>query len=112
MAITVYGAGAIGGTTGAALARAGHDVLLVDSAAAHVEAINAPGLTIERRDGGTTTRVPAVTPDRLGRDLALVLLAVKSHHTAEVLRDLAPRLAPPGTLVSPQNGVSAEQNEV
>ena len=109
MAITVYGAGAIGGTTGAALARAGHDVLLVDSAAAHVEAINAEGITIERRHGVTTTRVPAVTPDRLGRDLALVLLAVKSHHTAEVLRDLAPRLAPGGVVVSLQNGLSEEQ---
>ena len=109
MAITVYGAGAIGGTTGAALARAGHDVLLVDSAAPHVEAINAHGITIERRDGVTTTRVPAVTPAGLGRDLALVLLAVKSHHTADVLRDLAPRLAPDGTIVSLQNGLSEEQ---
>ena len=109
MAITVYGAGAIGGTTGAALARTGHDVLLVDSAVAHVEAINAQGITIERRDGVTTTRVPAVTPDRLGCDLALVLLAVKSHHTADVLRDLAPRLAPGGVIVSLQNGLSEEQ---
>jgi len=109
MAITVYGAGAIGGTTGAALARAGHDVLLVDSAAPHVEAINAHGITIERKDGAVTTRVPAVTPDGLGRDLALVLLAVKSHHTADVLRDLAPRLAPDGTIVSLQNGLSEEQ---
>src|SRR6266446_1852100 len=109
MAITVYGAGAIGGTTGAALARAGHDVLLVDSAAPHVEAINAHGITIERKDGAITTRVPAVTPDELGHDLALVLLAVKSHHTADVLRDLAPRLAPDGTIVSLQNGLSEEQ---
>ena len=109
MAITVYGAGAIGGTTGAALARAGHDVLLVDRAAPHVEAINAHGITIKRRDGVTTTRVPAVTPAGLGRDLALVLLAVKSHHTADVLRDLAPRLAPDGTIVSLQNGLSEEQ---
>jgi 2-dehydropantoate 2-reductase len=109
MAITVYGAGAIGGTTGAALARAGHAVLLVDSAAPHVEAINAHGITIERKDGAVTTRVPAVTPDGLGRDLALVLLAVKSHHTADVLRDLAPRLAPDGTIVSLQNGLSEEQ---
>ena len=31
--VTVYGAGAIGGVTGAALAKAGHDVLLVDQAA-------------------------------------------------------------------------------
>src|SRR6266853_1270216 len=109
MAITVYGAGAIGGTTGAALARAGHDVLLVDRAAPHVEAINAHGITIERKDGAITTRVPAVTPAGLGRDLALVLLAVKSHHTADVLRDLAPRLAPDGTIVSLQNGLSEDQ---
>jgi len=109
MTITVYGAGAIGGTTGAALARAGPDVLLVDSAVAHVEAINATGITIERGDGAVTARVPAVTPDRLGRDLGLVLLAVKSHHTAEALRDLAPRLAPGGTIVSLQNGLSEEQ---
>jgi ketopantoate reductase len=53
MPITVYGAGAIGGITGAALARAGHDVLLVDSAAAHVDAINTSGLTVER-DGAAT----------------------------------------------------------
>src|SRR4029453_18543994 len=77
-----YGAGAIGGTTGAALARAGHDVLLVDSYLPHVEAINAHGLTIERDGQATTTRVRAVAPADLGRDLPLVLLAVKSHHTA------------------------------
>jgi 2-dehydropantoate 2-reductase len=109
MAITVYGAGAIGGTTGAALARAGHDVLLVDSYAAHVDAINAEGITVERRDGVTTTRVPAVTPAGLGGDLALVLLAVKSHHTTAALGELGPRLAPGGTIVSLQNGLSEEQ---
>ena len=32
MTVTVVGAGAIGGVTGAALARAGHDTLLVDQA--------------------------------------------------------------------------------
>jgi 2-dehydropantoate 2-reductase len=108
MKVTVYGAGAIGGTTGAALARAGHDVLLVDSHAPHVEAINARGLTIERDGQSTTTRVPAVLPAELGRDLPLILLAVKSHHTAEVLREVAPRLAASGTIVSLQNGLSEE----
>jgi ketopantoate reductase len=39
MTITIFGAGAIGGTTGAAPAQAGHDVLLVDNHAPHVEAI-------------------------------------------------------------------------
>jgi 2-dehydropantoate 2-reductase len=108
MKVTVYGAGAIGGTTGAALARAGHDVLLVDSYLPHVEAINAHGLTIERDGQATTTRVRAVAPADLGRDLPLVLLAVKSHHTAEALEQITPRLAPAGIIVSLQNGLSEE----
>jgi 2-dehydropantoate 2-reductase len=109
MGITVYGAGAIGGITGAALAGAGHDVLLVDSFLPHVEAINANGLTVERDGAATTTRVPAVTPAGLGRDLELVMLAVKSHHTADALRDLAPRIAASGVVVSLQNGLGEEQ---
>jgi 2-dehydropantoate 2-reductase len=106
--ITVYGAGAIGGITGAALARAGHDVLLVDRFGEHVDAINRDGITVESKGVDTTTKVRAVTPDRLGRDLSLVLLAVKSHHTADALAVLSPRLAAPGTIVSLQNGLSEE----
>ena len=49
----ICGAGAIGGFTGATLARAGHDVLLVDAAEPHVAAINASGLTIEAPGTGT-----------------------------------------------------------
>jgi len=109
MEVTVYGAGAIGGTTGAALARAGHDVRLVDSHAPHVEAINAHGLTIEREGTATTTRIRAVLPADLGKDLPLILLAVKSHHTAEALAEIVPRLAAAGTVVSLQNGLSEEQ---
>lgn len=40
MTITIYGAGAIGGLTGACLARAGEDVRLVDKVAEHVDAMN------------------------------------------------------------------------
>ena len=108
MTITIFGAGAIGGTTGAALARAGHDVLLVDSNAPHVEAINGAGLTVEREGRASTTRVRAARPEELGHDLELVMLAVKSHHTAEALTVLAPRLAAGGTVVSLQNGLSEE----
>ena len=109
MTITIVGAGAIGGTTGAALAEAGHDVLLVDSNAAHVEAINAQGLTVEREGKATTTRVRAAHARDLGQGLELVMLAVKSHHTAEALMTLVPRLAAGGTVVSLQNGLSEEQ---
>ena len=44
--ILVWGAGAIGGTVGAHLARAGLDVLFVDRAADHVARINEAGLRI------------------------------------------------------------------
>ena len=46
MRITIVGAGAIGGTTGAYLAKAGEDVLLVDVVKEHVDAINERGLKI------------------------------------------------------------------
>lgn len=109
MTITIFGAGAIGGTTGAALAQAGHDVLLVDNNAPHVEAINAQGLTVEREGKATTTRVRAVLSRDLGHGLDLVMLAVKSHHTGDALGVLVPRLAAGSTVVSLQNGLSEEQ---
>ena len=108
MTITVFGAGAIGGITGAALARAGHDVLLVDKAEDHVAAVNAGGLTIERRDGAYTVPVRAITPDKLGPGLDLVLLAVKSQDTPAALQVLVPRLAESGAIVSMQNGLNEE----
>ena len=47
MEYVVVGAGAIGGTIGARLARDGHGVLLCDADAEHVAAMNARGLAIE-----------------------------------------------------------------
>ena len=108
MRITVYGAGAIGGVTGAALARAGHDVLLVDRAEDHVSAMNAHGLTIESRDGAFTVPVRAIMPAALTHDLELVLLAVKSQDTPGALEVLTPRLAGDGAIVSLQNGLNEE----
>ena len=108
MPITIYGAGAIGGITGARLAQAGHDVQLVDKADDHVAAMNARGLTIDSREGSVTIPVRAITPSALGRDLDLVLLAVKSQDTPAALEILAPRLAADGTIVSLQNGLNEE----
>jgi 2-dehydropantoate 2-reductase len=108
MTITVYGAGAIGGITGARLAHARHDVLLVDKAEDHVAAINAHGLTIESQTGVVNIAVRAITPDALGAGLQLVLLAVKSQDTPAALDVLKTRLAPDGTIVSLQNGLNEE----
>jgi 2-dehydropantoate 2-reductase len=106
MTVTIVGAGAIGGVTGASLARAGHDVLLVDQAADHVAAMNESGLAIVTPGGVWTAPVRAVTPDGLPATLDLVLLAVKAQHTGAALDRIAPRLHARGTVVSLQNGLN------
>jgi 2-dehydropantoate 2-reductase len=104
--VLIWGAGAIGGTIGAFLARAGHSVTLVDSDAAHVAAINAGGLHITGPVDEFTAMVPAVTPDQVAGLHGLILLAVKAHHTEGATRMLAPHLAPGGIVVSCQNGLN------
>jgi 2-dehydropantoate 2-reductase len=106
--LVVIGAGAIGGTLGAHVARAGHDVLLCDVDAEHVAAINSRGLSIEGPVEEFTVAVPAVTPDGLPDRIERAIVAVKSHHTpaaAELLRD---RLAPDGYVLTVQNGLTAD----
>jgi len=108
MRVTVVGGGAIGGVTAAALARAGHDLLVVDVAAEHVAAVNREGLTVETPRGSWNARMRAVTPAALAGPLDLVLLAVKSQHTSEALDTVAPYLVAGGTVVSLQNGLNEE----
>src|SRR5207247_7432299 len=96
MHFTVIGAGAIGGTIGAHLARAGHDVLFVDTVAEHVDAIQRSGLTIEGAES-FQVRVPAATVAGLadalrGRPPTAGLHARKAMHTREALEAVAPRL--------------------
>ena len=62
MRLLVWGAGAIGGTLGAHLVRAGHDVTFVDRAEDHVAAINKHGLRIEGPLAQFVARAPAFTP--------------------------------------------------
>jgi 2-dehydropantoate 2-reductase len=108
MRITIVGAGAIGGTVGAFLAREGEDVLLVDVVKEHVDAINARGLSITGRVE-FTTMARAVTPDKLTGSLDWVFLAVKAQHTGAALQAIAHRLGPQGFVVSLQNGFNEEQ---
>jgi 2-dehydropantoate 2-reductase len=103
--ITVVGAGAIGGTVGAYLARSGTAVQMVDKDAAHVTAIAAQGLTIQGFDETFTVGVGAITPEKLSGPLDVVLLAVKAQHTADAITAIAPALTPDSTVVSLQNGL-------
>ncbi len=106
--LTIIGAGAIGGTIGAHMIRAGHDVLLCDTDEAHVEAINRDGLHIEGPVENFTVRARAVTPDGLPAKLRHVAIAVKSHHTAAAAEPLRNRLSEDGFVVSFQNGFTSE----
>ncbi|HEX9369960.1 MAG TPA: ketopantoate reductase family protein [Roseiflexaceae bacterium] len=109
MRYTVFGAGAIGGTVGAYLARAGLDVLFVDQDADHVRAMRERGLTIRGFDDTFTVPVQATDPDALPERLETVLLAVKAPATEAAVRSFAARLAPDGVVVSLQNGLNELQ---
>ena len=85
-AILVWGAGAIGGSIGAALARAGHDVLFVDRAADHVAAINRSGLEITGPIDRYTVRARARTPEQVEGTFETVLLCVKAQDTEAAAR--------------------------
>jgi 2-dehydropantoate 2-reductase len=102
----IWGAGAIGGTLGAYLARAGGDVTLVDTAVEHVDAITRGGLRVNGPIDEFTVRVPAFTPQNLSGTWDEIILATKAHHTATASRALLPHLAAGGYVVSAQNGLN------
>src|SRR5262245_16432013 len=102
----VWGAGAIGGTLGAFLARAGHDITLVDTATDHVDAINANGLRITGPIAEFTVRLTAHPPNRLTGSWDTIILATKAHHTAAATRALLPHLTGSGCVISAQNGLN------
>jgi len=106
MRCLVWGAGAIGGTLGAFLARAGHDVTLVDTVSEHVAAINGAGLRLSGPIATFTTRLPAFTPGTLEGAWDTIILATKAQHTAAAVRALLPHLSPTGCVISAQNGLN------
>ena len=104
--ILIWGAGAIGGTVGAYLARAGHDLLFVDSAADHVAAMNAAGLAIEGPIETFSVAARAALPAQVAGRHRRILLCVKAHHTEAAAKALEPHLAEDGVVVSLQNGLN------
>jgi 2-dehydropantoate 2-reductase len=104
--ILIWGAGAIGGTIGAYLKRAGHDIVFVDVVPEHVAAINASGLHIEGPVETFTVKAPAFTPDRLSGRFERILLCVKAQHTEGAAKALLPHLTEDGMVVSAQNGLN------
>jgi 2-dehydropantoate 2-reductase len=104
--LLIWGAGAIGGSVGAWLRRAGHDVAFVDVVTEHVAAIRGDGLRITGPVEEFSVRAPAFTPDELEGVWQRVFLAVKAQHTEGAMRALTPHLAQDGYVLSLQNGLN------
>jgi 2-dehydropantoate 2-reductase len=108
--LVIYGAGAVGGVIGARLHAAGHDVVLI-ARGPHLEAIRARGLRLVTAGGTSVHAVPAVAhPRELElREDDVVVLAMKTQHTAAALADLQASSALDLPIVCAQNGVENER---
>lgn len=103
--ILVWGAGAVGGTVGAYLARAGHGITFVDVDTDHVEAIRTGGLRISGPVDTFGVRATAFTPEQVAGTWSRIFLAVKAQHTRDAAAALRPHLAADGYVLSLQNGL-------
>ncbi len=104
MKICIYGAGAIGGYLGAALAEAGCDVSLV-ARGPHMQAIKRDGLRLVK--GGQESVHRLLCTDRPA-DLSpqdYVIVALKAHQVPLAAGSIAALLGPQGSVVTAVNGV-------
>lgn len=104
--VVVWGAGAMGGSIGAWLVRAGHRVVLVDTDEAHRRAIHEGGLRIRGPVDDFAVDAECLAPENVAGPLGTVLLCVKAHHTRDAVARIAPLLAADGFVVSVQNGLN------
>src|SRR5690349_24134892 len=104
--IVVVGAGAIGGYTGALMARGGEDVTLIDAWPDHVEYIRAHGMQLSgvTPEEKQSIQVPALhisDVQRLTREkpVDIAVICVKSYDTEWATHLIRPYLAPDGFAV-------------
>ena len=100
------GAGAIGSYLGAFLARAGHDVTLVDPWAEQVETIRRHGISVTGPHEPFAARPAAVHLNeaaRLPRDHDIAFVAMKAYDTAWAAQLALRHLGPDGYVVAAQN---------
>ena len=110
MKIAVFGAGAVGTFFGGLLVRGEQDVCFV-ARGPQLDALRSGGIRIESLLLGQID-VPDVhvveRASEIGR-ADLVLVCVKSHHTAAIGEDVAAMLAGGGMAVTLQNGVESDE---
>lgn len=108
MRILIVGAGALGGTVGAYLTRAGEDVVLLDVNTARARHLNESGLLITRvGEDEVCYRVTVVTSIDSLAPFELVLIAVKTYQTEQAVADALPATGRATWFLSLQNGVGS-----
>jgi 2-dehydropantoate 2-reductase len=105
MRACIYGAGAIGGWMGVALAQAGCELSVV-ARGATLAAIQAQGLRLTRPDGSQAQAAVRASEDPAALGLQdLVVIAVKAPALPTVARHIAPLIGPETTVLTAMNGV-------
>jgi len=107
MKIAIIGTGAMGSVYAALLADAGHEVIAVDTWAAHVAAINATGLRVEGASGDRTVRLRAVADVGEAGACDLYILATKASGVAAAAQGIAAVMRADSLVLTIQNGLGA-----
>jgi 2-dehydropantoate 2-reductase len=104
MKICVIGAGAIGGLLAAKLAQSGEEVSVV-ARGAHLAAIRANGLALIEEGREIVVRIKAT--DRIAEvgEQDLIILGMKAHQVAAIVRELPAIMGPRTLVLTAQNGI-------
>lgn len=104
MLIYIAGAGAMGCRFGAALHKAGQEVILLDNWEDHIAAIRDKGLTITG-DVEEVIDLTIMRPTEASRLADVVIVFTKAHQLRQMLTDIQPILGPETKVVCLLNGL-------
>jgi 2-dehydropantoate 2-reductase len=105
MKVVIAGSGAMGCRFGAALALAGHDVLLLDGWREHVEAISARGLHVTDEHGTRIVPVEASLFPATADPADLLIVFAKATATARIAAAASGAIGPRTLVLTLQNGL-------
>ncbi len=105
MKITAVGPGAIGTLFGVLLAKAGHQVHMLDKDPARAARLAAGEFVLETGQGNISQKLPVTAnPAEIGPG-ELVLICVKAYDTEIAARSIAPLIGPQTIVLTVQNGL-------
>lgn len=108
--IAVVGAGSMGSMFGGMLARAGHDVTLVDIDADHVSTVNDQGLTLQQDGHRDEVVQPLATTDASSlRGVTHAVILTKTWANDAAARALLPALTADAVIATVQNGLGNDR---